>query len=212
MISFKQFINEDDANLTFKELVERDCQPFLKESKQMGLIYRGINQASIPIEAAKSVLPTAEALQSRAIMYWEKSVRSDRQPKDTNRQQHQVIDDWFRSKFGFGARSEAMFCLGENGKQLLRQYGKPMIVFPIGEFKYVWSPTVADLYNEVGQNTMLMQNEDDLVDYLSQCRYIDSHLHKAVNMKNEIMIKCDRYYAFDIHSEHIIKLALDMTP
>ena len=212
MISFKQFINEDDTNLTFKELVERDCQPFLKESKQTGLIYRGINEASMRIDAAKSVLPTAEALQSRAIMYWEKSVRSDRQPKDTNRQQHQIIDDWFKTKFGFGARSQAMFCLGETGKKLLRHYGTPMIVFPIGEFKYVWSPSVKDLYNEVGQETHLLQDEDKLVDYLNDCRYIDSHLHKAVNMSHEIMIKCDRYYAFDIHAEHLIKLALDMTP
>lgn len=211
MITFKQFLNEDEA-ITFRELIERDCKPFLRESKQHGLLYRGVEERGIPIDTALSIRPGVDTARANDLIYWEKAVRKDRKPKDTRLLQHNVLDGWFKKKFGFGARSEAMFCLGETGKTLLRQYGVPCVVFPIGEFQYVWSPIVKDLYNDVGQDQKMLQDTDALVDYLEDAKYIDSHLHKAVNMKNEIMVKCDRYYAFELAGEREIKLVLDMTP
>jgi len=213
MITFKQFITEEEA-ITFRELIERDCKPFLQESKQHGLLYRGVAEGGIPIDTALSIRPGVDSPREHDLIYWEKTVRQDRKPKDSQRQQHQIMDNWFKKKFGFGARSQTMFCLGETGKNLLRQYGVPCAVFPIGEFNYVWSPIVKDLYNEIGQdiNKLKDGDEEKLIEFLNSAKYIDSHLHKAVNMKNEVMVQCDRYYAFELAGEHAIKLALDMTP
>lgn len=210
MKTFKQYLSEAER-LTVKQVLERDCAPFLKESKQNGLIYRGIK--GLNPEDADNVAREANSVPVDDLLYWTKTVRTDRKPKDTHPSMHAMINDWFKKKFGFGARSETMFCLGEKGIKNLRQYGTPCIVFPIGEFQYVWSPTVTDLYNEVGK-LILLQDEGELIDYLDECNYIDHELNVAVRRNNgpEIMIKCSRYYAFEMHDEHWIKLALDMTP
>lgn len=193
---------EEDTN-EIKELIERDCAFFLKESGMRGLLGRGV--MNISDSSGGEVIFATPAGTAGELPYWKKSVRKDRRPKDMDLKFHKGIDDWFQKEVGFRARSEAMFCFGQDArKSVLSQYGTPCVVFPIGEFKYVWSAKVPDLYS-------MLQGADDLddaIDYLGRAVYIDEHLDVAVMLSKEIMIKCDNYYAFKLTDERAIRYAL----
>jgi len=209
MITFKQFITEQEIK-DLAELIKRDCKPFLEKSRHRGLLFRGVRNIGPGNETGKVSDPINEG---KEILYWRKAVRTDRRPKDTNRDAHKIIDDWFEKEFGIRARSQALFVFGQGiRKHYLNQYGDPCVVFPIGDFKYVWSARVRDLYN-------LMDDEADMDDLdavhtlqykLETSAYTDSQLDAAIKDEKEIMIACEAYYAFPISAEESIRVALDI--
>lgn len=76
------------------------------------------------------------------------SVRLDRKPVDTPPDIHKILDDTFDKKFGFRARSNAIFVTGDYYNA--EDYGdKVYMIYPIGNFKFVWSNSIVDLYGRV---------------------------------------------------------------
>lgn len=59
-----------------------------------------------------------------------------------------IFDEFFYKKFRWKPRSEGVFTIGDI-KSIRGVYGIPYIFVPIGEYKYLWSPDVDDLYEEI---------------------------------------------------------------
>lgn len=118
------------------------------------------------------------------------SVVDGRNEFKTDSEWENYADQWFLKKFGFNARSQSAYCAG--GKAMASRYGLPYSVFPIGNFKFVWSPKIEDLYYPYkragGQITALR-------DALEQGSYVGTNLQNAVDSVNhEIMVYCPNGY------------------
>ena len=183
--------NVEDQNAERQEaiaLIKKDCQPFLKQCGGLPL-YRGMLKKGLHLK---------------------NRVRQDREPTDTSPFLHYTADDWFKEKFGINARGAAMFTTGNY--KIASYYGgnleKVFAVFPIGEFKFIWSPKVRDLY--MSSETLLFKKgervkNDDILksrieDWLDSKEYTDSNLPEAIASKKEVMIACQEYYAVLVDS------------
>ena len=162
----------DAGDMEAIELVKRDCQAFIK-SKPGGLMFRGMKN------------------KPRGIFI--QDVRNDRNPRNMKLEVHEAADEWFHDRFGFKARSEAVFVSGELADA--KSYGKAYAVFPIGEFKYVWSPDVGDLF-------ILLHSTRpaDVEEELNGAGYMDTQLKHAISSGLEIMVQCKKYYAIPMFS------------
>ena len=159
-------------------------------------------------------------------------VRKNREPERTELQLHFLLDKAFLKIFGWKARSQGLFVSGDWGTAAT--YGDPYVIFPIGEFKFVWSPDYADLYtvpiltgeltdddpavkkwkkaNKKGRYEILKQRPDILENFLKY-DYTNKNLIKAIKSNNEIAVACEKYIAIKViesydnkqkYSEYII--------
>jgi len=133
-----------------------------------------------------------------------KKPRKDRTPIDTPKEIHKKLDELFKKEFGWKARSEGVFVTGSRSQAGM--YGDPHIVLPIGKFKYVWSPSIPDLtvYLERdvhvlmrihGKEEIIMEPEEyNKILKNTVNKYKSTDFENAILSRNEIIIKCDRYY------------------
>ncbi len=135
-MKFNQYIVEEKFDSIYNKL-HKDCAPFFNELKgNKLLLYRSIKESSL---------------------VGVRSTRKNRKPKDTGKVVHGLFDDMLDKKFGFKGRSQAMFCSGEmDWWPESDRYGKPFTVFPIGKYKYIWSPVVTDSYSRVSDGALGM--------------------------------------------------------
>ena len=106
--------------------VVKDCQPFLKDilkPKHWMFMYSGRQMGRDMVE---------------------RPVRKDRKPTDTNRQIHDDLDAEFTKQFGYPARSNSIFCTGDEGDA--GEYGTKYMIFPQGNYKTLYSEDIGDLY------------------------------------------------------------------
>jgi hypothetical protein len=127
---FQQHIKESNGNTPFIEIIDLiydKCRPFLKDisksGKLDGLLFSG----------RKSYKD-----------YFIRALRTDRRPSDTKQNVHEYFDKEFNKKFGFKARSNAIFCTGR--PSIARSYGNLYCIFPIGKYNFVWSDDIKDLF------------------------------------------------------------------
>ncbi len=171
---------------TVLELIRKNCKPFLKESGGQ-FLFRGTKKR-VPRGMAKI------------------TTRPDRRPLDTPKELHDYMDKHFKKKFGWKGRSEGVFCLGDEHEASV--YGYTYAMFPIGQFKFIWSPSIMDLTSDFREEEILVGtdygNEDDWEGGDNNPRfqqliktYTDKNLKKAIRSDNEIMIKCKEYYLVD---------------
>jgi hypothetical protein len=137
----QQYITEEEKkNIeVIWDKLTKDCKPFLKElSKSMGstsqennLFYRGVESFSGVRHNIKK-----------------KKTRTNRWPKDTPNEIHEILDDIFSQYFFWNVRSTGVFTSSSKG--FAGGYGTPVIFFPIGRYRYVYSPKIKDLYEYIG--------------------------------------------------------------
>ena len=219
-MKFYQYINESKGGISFKEIIDNildKCQPFLKDvvKKKKG---KGI--------------PIMYSGRKDSRDWFIKPVRKDRKPKDMPLNIHQTLDDAFNKKFGFRARSNAIFVTGS--EKLTRQYGNPYIIFPVGEYKYAYNPSFKDLFinikGHIRNHPITIHSDIDIDnwdiniddwdyyvrdddkkkvigDWIAEYMngYTNKNLHKAVNANVEIMLNCAQYIAVSIKYEPILK-------
>lgn len=202
MKSFKNFLVEREPlptmdGKTTMEYLQANCSKYLSENNDLdrNIMYRGM-----PFKAEGSVVMT---------------VRKDRKPLDTGMGLHTVMDEWFFEKFGHRARSQGLFVTGDTKQVSL--YGERFIIFPVGEYEYIWSPMVRDLYKmdwnkEMGkskqffdplkkdtqltldpQQTMLVRG------VLERFQYQTDNINDALRTKHEVVMMCDQYVAVPVH-------------
>ena len=156
--------------------IEKDCKPFLKQLKgSKGLLLRGSHKKNLVMMKVRP--------------------RQDRIPMSTPKILHKEIDEVFNKKFGWKPRSTGVFCTGRESKALY--YGWLNSVWPIGNFKFLWSPQVDDLfdtfwdgYEETTKKWIgNTKDQEELVK-----TYLTSDLPGAINSGNEIMVGCKAYY------------------
>lgn len=120
--------------------------------------------------------------------------RTDRIPKDLPQQWHDYFDRQLKHIFGWKPRSEGVFTYvskSTNEKSYWRD--RTFFFFPIGNYKYVWSPKVSDLYLSYEDN---FGEDVDIAEELVKT-YQDIRGWEAVN-KSEVMFKCSSYYMVDL--------------
>jgi hypothetical protein len=115
----------------------KNCAPFIKELKKSGenkILWRGTKKVS-----------------TRTIL--QVSPRQDRSPKDMEVEIHDELDERFKQKFGWMARSEGVFVTSQ--KASAETYGDGYIFFPVGKYEYLYNPTIGDLFSDLDSDTIM---------------------------------------------------------
>ena len=132
MSRLQQYIlGEDKKFAEISSMVQRDCKPFLKELNGCkDLLYRGSRRRVNDISKVKSRL-------------------KNRTPSDTSEEIHNHMNKLFENEFGWPARN-GIFTTGDF--KVTRFYGNGYIFFPVGKYKYVWSPDVQDFFTQLEED------------------------------------------------------------
>lgn len=162
------------------QLIQQDCQPFIQQA-QGKIMFRG--------------LPSTDGfIKKRARL-------DDRRPKDTGQERHDEFNKYFLKHFGENFRN-GVFVSGDS--KIAEYYGNIYSIFPIGEFKFLWSPSVIDLGEQFkGKSTNIFKNiiqsllySDDKVNshFLEKADYRTTDLAQAIQSGHEIMLFTKEYY------------------
>lgn len=148
------------------------------------------------------------------IDYQRKTVRSDRHPKDTPPHVQRAVDDVFQENWGWRPRQEGLFVTGD--EKSARNYGLLYIVVPIGDFKFLWSYKIHDLFSKlVIDDDVSIKMEWEIEKYF-ESKYIDTYssenLPKAIDTGVEIMLKCKEYYLIGNALEEIVQMWIENKP
>lgn len=195
------------------EMIFKDCDYYinqLRKSNAFKLLYRSSKDSTSFYKLKTSRLETG------------------RNPLDTNVIIHNLLNKKiFNPVFGWNVR-DGIFASSKR----IPYYGEPYLFFPIGEFKYVWSPTVKDLYEDMFDPQKLdflyyYADEDDkivnpniknisdndirLMVKNLQSMYSDKDFKGAVRSENEISFKCNKYYLVNYYMvDNFEKWLLDL--
>lgn len=141
--------------------VEKKCAPFLKElrrCKDDPLLLRGIG-----------------GKYSNKILHV-KTVKGTRIPKDMDQDLSDYLDDLFLRKFHLAPRSNGIFTVSRNN--IAGGYGDVHIIFPVGQYKYLWSTKIRDLFSDfqddISSNWEVLVGREGDFDWL-QDEYNDSY-------------------------------------
>jgi hypothetical protein len=185
-MKFKTYLNEESSE-EIKSLIEKDCQPFLKnwDNLGIGLLYTG---RKVYISAISK-----------------SQVRKDRKPKDMPEETHKIIDNWFYKKFGVRSRSNAVFATFNEYNTY--QYGDLFMIFPIDNYIVISSDKVKDLWLYFKRKENWILNPDDFNDKKKYKEDMWSILNDLEYKKgfprhrNELMITCKEYYLVNYEYE-----------
>jgi hypothetical protein len=186
----KQYINEseffssDNWNKLHTNL-DKKCKPFIKELKNARyLLMRGVQDSKVP--------------QFITI----RQVRKDRRPRVINSELHDMLGKVSNEKFGWNTRTQGLFTT--KSRQNASVWGKSIIVFPIGNFKYVWNNDVSDLYEKYDEWELHDSNEGIFNVYIKPeiSEYKTTNLNEYLKQPDtgisECIINCDKYYSINI--------------
>jgi len=181
-----------------KYLLE-NCQPYLEQigyDTNKYVLYRGIiNGGSAIINVHRVRL-------------------DDRAPSDTPGECHRLINNYFTQKFGEPFRN-AMFATSvESDAAIYAIESGASVVFPIGNFTFVWSPRISDMFtdfidsdgfDEKFGDCELDGSEERLFEILPKLRYQNTDLKAAISSGHEIMIRCKNYVSLPADVLEILK-------
>mgnify|MGYP007016029883 CR=1 FL=1 len=205
-----EYIEKDVSSA--RQLITSYCKPFIRE---MG---RHIVDVS-PGANYNFLWRGHEAFITNIIVM---KTRNDRNPKDTPVEISKIIDDLMEEKFGWRPRSSGVFAVPNINTA--NEYGRPYIFFPIGQYKYIWSPQIDDMYEliaeisdfsikdnelerdwkELGKNKSMSFEEykerahSKVIEKIR--KYIKTYKNtglKDAGMYNEITFNCNRYVLID---------------
>jgi len=202
-MKFKNYLNEEiDIDVVYNILI-RDCGSFIKEWKK--------------IKPPRFLLSGRRSYNGDFKKFY---TRIDRRPTDLPIDVHNLIDMWFKKKFGVKARSKSVFATFDYGTADF--YGLPYLIFPIGNYKTIHSDKVIDLYSIYStiRRNIIHTTDYDSASYedkllikksimaeLNKSNYTD----KFEFTNSEIMLACKEYYLVDykhnynLHDKFTIK-------
>ena len=175
-----------------------DCGKFLKEIRygRHGFLYRG--RGDLQIETYKKFASRVE---------------SGRRPMNTDPSMHNHLNKKFKDMFGWNVRDGAFASFSKEAAEF---YGAVYLFFPIGDYKYVWSPTICDLFARLpGAGKFYPwteQEQKDQIDKLLSDYKDTGLLEAAINVRhlsNEISFHCQHYYF--INPEYETELRKELT-
>lgn len=121
---------ESPEIVELRALIKSKCQPYLRQvaNAKKKVLYRGMRG-------------------DHSKLYHTFTVRTDRKPVDSSADLHNALDTALAREFGAKARSAGVFVIGDNN--VISEYGEDYMIFPVGEFKCIWSPHIADAYTQL---------------------------------------------------------------
>jgi len=180
-------INEEFQDINkLVAMLKADCKPYLSILKRTDkMLCRGTDS------------PPKTNIYEDEVYYFKRKPRKDRRPLSTGPLVHKQLDDLFKKKFGWKVRSEGVFVNSDYGTA--SGYGHTYFFFPIGQFKYVWSPKVGDLWIYLKSHISSRKGKSEQPDLPGTIdSYIDNSLWKAIELEHEVAIKCKEYYMVDV--------------
>ena len=116
--------------------------------------------------------------------------RENRKPVDMPPHVHDMLNDMFVERFGWKVRNGVFCYLVDVSKDKLSSthYGTEYLMFPIGDFKYVFSTEFSDLFYYIKPHIGDLITINDMLD-----TYIDNNINMVDN-DDEISVKCNSYY------------------
>lgn len=127
------YLNEEEKNYSYLD-IEKDCKPYLSEMKN-----------------AKNFL-MRYSLNYKFDTIVKYKLKRDREPVDTPKVLHDIMNDGLKERFGWYPRSNGLFTwLLEKPKTMrlpATSNKRPVLVFPISNYKYVYNPQIEDVYME----------------------------------------------------------------
>ena len=197
MITFKQFISEEEKPFDLDKFRE-DCAPYFKAlGRTSPLLYRGTRTPPTDWEITEWFTRTG--------------------PRDSDVTAHHLLNKYFIKKFGDPIRNW-QFATGD--PDTARLYGRASrdpvtAIFPIGELEWVscLDQDVMDLTGYVNRayNEVTRADKDENLSY-KECYTLatescikkmdkmkwehNTDLLKCIDFGGEIMFKCDKFYSF----------------
>jgi len=167
--------SESIAVLSKIEEIVRDCKPFLAEMKNDVFagqnLYRGIKSTEVTLT---------------------KQIRLEgRTPTHMDPAHHLLINNFFIDKFGAAFRN-SMFASGDSRSAAYFGDGNVFMVFPIGDYRAIWSPEILDLY----ELDWFRFDDDERFKELDT--YVEGNLISAIQSNNEIMVRASGYHAVKV--------------
>lgn len=188
-----QYIRESVTDIEYAiENIKKKSAPYFKAAGPNGdFLYRG--SKSYYLSDKRSVIKTKS--------------RTDRQPLDTDKSLHELLDELFLEYKGWRARSEGVFVT--SNRSSAHAYGKVFIMFPIGSFKFLYNPDVVDLTNRLNElyiYSRVMGEPEKYEKLLKVIKgYTNKNLTTATDKDVEIMIKCKEYFLVDDMNKPLLK-------
>jgi len=198
MIS-KEFLKEyaePDELKRYIELIKRDCQPYLQQAK--------------PFDSYTQLL---RGMGGRNDNFLKKQIRlENRKPKDIPQELHNRINQYFEQHYGASFRN-ALFTSSDYIQA--ENYGNVYYIFPIGDFKFLWSPDIEDLFmmydeyrpwfrpgSDVPQEEQDRRTQEAMDEFFKKDilggKWYNSNLSAGIDSGNEVMIRAKEYYAISL--------------
>jgi hypothetical protein len=195
-MKFLNYITENEIDIKRRDdvvkILKQDCRPFLEFCNWHKIVFaRETRNKDYPPDHA----------------YVKKYSRTDRVPVDTPAVLSTMIDDLFYHKFGWKVRSSGVFTTPTSfidgiGDQLC---------FIIGNFSFVTSPKVSDLYLTLGELSrkifpksevlfsQINHEQAEAIAYEFEKQYLKTFTEKTIpntvkNHRKEVVFDCHSYY------------------
>ncbi len=179
----QQYIVEAKSFVEWAPIIEQDCKKFIKEIRGAKGTLTRIDRYIGSRESQNPVI--------------KKYTRKERRVMDTPSKLSIEVNKIFKEKFKWEARTKnVVFCWGS--PFATGDTNEGFLVFPAGNYYYIWSAYVNDLYGYIIQ--FKGKNNNDNYAFIKQFKnnliktYTNIGLKKAVVSQNEIMVRCDYYY------------------
>lgn len=174
--------------------IKKECKPFIDDIRgAAGTLFR-------------------EDRKNRDKPIWKKITRTDRRPLDSPKFIHDAIDKMFKKKYGWSARSEGLFCWAMRFTDSLT-YGN-WLVFPAGNYEYVWSPDVDDLWGTLkdfdANDPGAVGSTIDTFKSVYLPKYKNDKIKMAISYGNEVMVRCKYSYLCRLELIEPLNEALDL--
>ncbi len=184
---FKQYIREDYTTKNWEDIkstLNRDCQSFIKYLRGAKyLLLRGVNSPVMPSRNYEMM-----------------SVRKNRKPRLVDSELHKLMGDYSKDKFGWNIREKGLFTT--KSEEGAKRWGTPVIIFPIGKFKYVWSANVERLYQKYDafdiKGTDVWDDIENEIDERYHNTRLDVYLKRPSGVVSECIVNGNKYYQLNM--------------
>jgi len=180
MIKFKDYFKEEWKVITqYSDKKIFVHERYFSKILSMCSYYRKIH----PEWASK---PIFRGIKSRETIF-QKPVRTNRRSLDTPPEVNKMLNNELKKR-GLPLRSKSVFVTGDRWEA--ERFGNVYVIFPVGKFKFAWSPEIEDFFIFFNSHT------SDIDYYIKTLKTTD--FPSAVKSGHEIIIECKSYWAISV--------------
>ncbi|NJO61526.1 MAG: hypothetical protein HC836_25745 [Richelia sp. RM2_1_2] len=160
------------------DILNKNCSQWIKLTKWTP-VYRG----------SKMINPYDDFIKIKT--------RPEKQDPDVPPIIQQQFDQQMRTAGHQAVLSNSVHLTGDLSEA--KTYGRPFVIFPVGNIHFSWSPVVKSLMGSLFRDGKKIARLSDLIP-----TYKHSELRAAIQSNNEILVQCFEYYKVDLELWHTI--------